>query len=125
MTGLPSARSLCRHAAPLAAVALAQVISASFANRALQSIPLPFFKVCLMCGPIFVALVTSAMGCLIGAGALITEGKEIPDGSLVMGAPGKVIRLLDAEAQARLLRSALNYQANMRRFRAGLSPDPA
>jgi carbonic anhydrase/acetyltransferase-like protein (isoleucine patch superfamily) len=64
-------------------------------------------------------------GCLIGAGALITEGKEIPDGSLVMGAPGKVIRLLDAEAQARLLRSALNYQANMRRFRAGLSPDPA
>jgi carbonic anhydrase/acetyltransferase-like protein (isoleucine patch superfamily) len=64
-------------------------------------------------------------GCLIGAGALITEGKEIPDGSLVMGAPGKVIRLLDAEAQASLLRSALNYQANMRRFRAGLSPDPA
>jgi carbonic anhydrase/acetyltransferase-like protein (isoleucine patch superfamily) len=59
-------------------------------------------------------------GCLIGAGALITEGKEIPDGSLVMGAPGKVVRVLDAEAQARLLRSAAGYQANMRRFRAGL-----
>ncbi|MGB8815204.1 MAG: gamma carbonic anhydrase family protein [Paracoccaceae bacterium] len=59
-------------------------------------------------------------GCLIGAGALITEGKEIPDGSLVMGAPGKVVRSLDAEAQARLLASALGYQANMRRFRAGL-----
>ena len=26
--------------------------------------------------------------CLIGAGALITENKVIPDGSLVMGAPG-------------------------------------
>jgi carbonic anhydrase/acetyltransferase-like protein (isoleucine patch superfamily) len=64
-------------------------------------------------------------GCLIGAGALITEGKEIPDGSLVMGAPGKVIRLLDDEAKARLLRSALNYQANMRRFRAGLIADLA
>ena len=64
-------------------------------------------------------------GCLIGAGALITEGKEIADGSLVMGAPGKVIRLLDAEARARLLRSAAGYQANMRRFRAGLSADPA
>jgi carbonic anhydrase/acetyltransferase-like protein (isoleucine patch superfamily) len=60
-------------------------------------------------------------GCLIGAGALITEGKEIADGSLVMGAPGKVIRQLDAEAKARLLRSALNYQANMLRFRAGLT----
>ena len=64
-------------------------------------------------------------GCLIGAGALITEGKEIADGSLVMGAPGKVIRLLDAAARARLLRSAAGYQANMRRFRAGLSTDPA
>jgi carbonic anhydrase/acetyltransferase-like protein (isoleucine patch superfamily) len=63
-------------------------------------------------------------GCLIGAGALITEGKEIPDGSLVMGAPGKIVRMLDDDARARLLRSALGYQANMRRFRAGLSADP-
>ncbi|WP_426031784.1 gamma carbonic anhydrase family protein [Cypionkella sp. TWP1-2-1b2] len=59
-------------------------------------------------------------GCLIGAGALITEGKEIPDGSLVMGAPGKVVRQLDAEAQARLIKSAENYQANARRFAKGL-----
>ena len=59
-------------------------------------------------------------GCLIGAGALITEGKEIPDGSLVMGAPGKVVRALDVAAQARLLKSAEGYQANMRRFRMGL-----
>ncbi|MDC0737288.1 gamma carbonic anhydrase family protein [Cognatishimia sp. SS12] len=58
--------------------------------------------------------------CLIGAGALITEGKEIPDGSLVMGAPGKVVRQLDAGAIEGLRKSALNYQANMRRFRAGL-----
>jgi carbonic anhydrase/acetyltransferase-like protein (isoleucine patch superfamily) len=61
-------------------------------------------------------------GCLIGAGALVTEGKVIPDGSLVMGAPGKVVRDLDAEAQARLLKSAAGYQANMRRFRVGLKP---
>ncbi|WP_424970120.1 gamma carbonic anhydrase family protein [Dinoroseobacter sp. S76] len=60
-------------------------------------------------------------GCLIGAGALITEGKEIPDGSLVMGAPGKIVRTLDAAAQSGLLLSAEGYQANMRRFRAGLS----
>ena len=59
-------------------------------------------------------------GCLIGAGALITEGKDIPDGALVMGAPGKVVRMLDDAARARLIQSALGYQANMRRFRVGL-----
>ncbi len=59
-------------------------------------------------------------GCLIGAGALVTEGKEIPDGSLVMGAPGRVVRELDAEAGARLLRSAEGYRRNAARFRAGL-----
>jgi carbonic anhydrase/acetyltransferase-like protein (isoleucine patch superfamily) len=61
-------------------------------------------------------------GCLIGACALITEGKEIPDGSLVMGSPGKVVRQLDATARAKLLASAASYQANARRFRAGLTP---
>jgi len=59
--------------------------------------------------------------CLIGACALITEGREIPDGSLVMGAPGRVVRALDADAIAGLERSALTYQRNMRRFRAGLA----
>ncbi|OSQ45735.1 gamma carbonic anhydrase family protein [Marivita geojedonensis] len=60
--------------------------------------------------------------CLIGAGALITEGKEIPDGSLVMGVPGKVVRDLDEAAIEGLRKSALGYQANMRRFRVGLRP---
>lgn len=59
-------------------------------------------------------------GCLIGAGALITEGKVIPDGSLVMGSPGRVVRLLDDAARAGLIRSALAYQANARRFAGGL-----
>lgn len=61
-------------------------------------------------------------GCLIGAGALITEGKVIPPGSLVMGAPGKVVRDLDAAARQGLLKSAEKYRRNMRRFRTGLSP---
>lgn len=59
--------------------------------------------------------------CLIGAGALITEGRHIPDGSLVMGMPGKVVRALDAATIEALKASALGYQANMRRFRDGLS----
>ncbi|THD74872.1 gamma carbonic anhydrase family protein [Thalassobius vesicularis] len=60
--------------------------------------------------------------CLIGAGALVTENKVIPDGSLVMGSPGKVVRELDEAAIKRLTLSALGYQANARRFRAGLKP---
>lgn len=38
--------------------------------------------------------------CLVGASALITEGKEIPDGSLVLGSPGRIVRsLTEAEIQ--------------------------
>jgi carbonic anhydrase/acetyltransferase-like protein (isoleucine patch superfamily) len=58
--------------------------------------------------------------CLIGAGSLITEGKVIPDGSLVMGTPGRIVRTNDETAIARLRASALHYQENARRFRAGL-----
>jgi carbonic anhydrase/acetyltransferase-like protein (isoleucine patch superfamily) len=60
--------------------------------------------------------------CLIGAGVLITENKEIPAGSLVVGAPGKVVRVLDEEAIAGLRRSAEGYVRNARRFAAGLVP---
>ena len=58
--------------------------------------------------------------CLIGAGALITENKVIPDGSLVIGAPGKVVRQLDQNAIAHLTQSALSYQRNAERFVATL-----
>ena len=58
--------------------------------------------------------------CLIGANALITEGKEIPDNSLVMGQPGKIAGELNAEAIARLTRSAENYVKNWQRFAKGL-----
>ena len=59
-------------------------------------------------------------GSLVGAAALVTEGKTIPPGSLVMGAPGKVVRALDDTAKARLIASATGYQANARRFSAGM-----
>ncbi len=58
--------------------------------------------------------------CLIGANALIPEGKVIPDNSLVVGAPGKVIREIDADGAARLTRSAEGYVGNWRRYAAGL-----
>jgi len=59
--------------------------------------------------------------CLIGACALVTEGKEIPDGSLVMGSPGKVVRELTESEIAGLRASALSYQRNAVRFRNGLA----
>jgi carbonic anhydrase/acetyltransferase-like protein (isoleucine patch superfamily) len=59
--------------------------------------------------------------CLIGACALVTEGKEIPDGSLVMGSPGKVVRELTESEIAGLRASALSYQRNAARFRTGLA----
>jgi carbonic anhydrase/acetyltransferase-like protein (isoleucine patch superfamily) len=59
--------------------------------------------------------------CLIGACALITEGKQIPDGSLVIGSPGKVVRALSGQEIEGLRASALGYQRNAARFRAGLA----
>lgn len=58
--------------------------------------------------------------CLIGAGALITENKVIPDNSMVLGAPGKVVREIDAEGVEKLRASAERYVRNARRFAAGL-----
>ncbi|MEX0348614.1 MAG: gamma carbonic anhydrase family protein [Paracoccaceae bacterium] len=60
---------------------------------------------------------TIGRNCLIGAGALIPENRDIPDNSLVMGAPGKVVRQLDDATAQRLTASALHYQKNMRWFR--------
>jgi carbonic anhydrase/acetyltransferase-like protein (isoleucine patch superfamily) len=58
--------------------------------------------------------------CLIGAKALIPEGKVIPDNSLVMGMPGKVVRELDEEAAKGLTESAANYVKNWQRYANGL-----
>ena len=58
--------------------------------------------------------------CLIGAHALIPENKVIPDNSLVVGAPGRVVRELDEAAIAGIRASADRYVANARRFSSGL-----
>jgi len=60
--------------------------------------------------------------CIIGAHSLIPEGKVIPDNSLVMGAPGKVIKTLGPEQIAMLQGSAAVYVANWKRFKTGLQP---
>ena len=59
-------------------------------------------------------------GCIIGAQALIGEGKEIPDYSLVVGSPGKVVRQLDEAQRQMLLLSAQHYVENAKRFQREL-----
>jgi carbonic anhydrase/acetyltransferase-like protein (isoleucine patch superfamily) len=60
------------------------------------------------------------VNCLIGAKALIPEGKEIPDNSLVMGAPGQIKREVTEEHIARMRHSAEHYVANWQRYKRDL-----
>ncbi|MCB1756317.1 MAG: gamma carbonic anhydrase family protein [Gammaproteobacteria bacterium] len=59
-------------------------------------------------------------GCLIGANTLITENMQVPDGSMVLGSPGRIRRTLDAAAQARLLESAAHYVDKIGLYRDSL-----
>ena len=61
--------------------------------------------------------------CLVGAGAIITEGKVFPDRTLILGAPAKVVRELSDKDVAFLLANAgfyverqLMYKAKLKRI---------
>jgi carbonic anhydrase/acetyltransferase-like protein (isoleucine patch superfamily) len=58
--------------------------------------------------------------CIVGANALVTEGKEFPDNSLIVGTPARAIRALDAGAIERLRWSARHYVDNWKRFAQGM-----
>jgi carbonic anhydrase/acetyltransferase-like protein (isoleucine patch superfamily) len=58
--------------------------------------------------------------CLVGAGSLVTEGKEFPDGSMILGSPAKAVRQLSPEQIEGLKMSAKHYVDNARRYKAGL-----
>jgi carbonic anhydrase/acetyltransferase-like protein (isoleucine patch superfamily) len=59
--------------------------------------------------------------CVVGAGSVVTEGKEFPDGSLIMGTPAKVVRQLTPEQIEGLRMSAKHYIQNALRFKNGLT----
>lgn len=58
--------------------------------------------------------------CIVGAHTLITEGKRFPDGVLIMGTPGKVVRELGEEDFARMRANAERYVERARKYRAEL-----
>jgi len=60
--------------------------------------------------------------CLIGANALVAEGKVIPDRSLVLGSPGRVVRTLSDDEVAKLRGFAEHYVQNAERYRQSLKP---
>lgn len=47
--------------------------------------------------------------CMVGAGALVTGKTNAPEGSLLLGSPAKVVRLLTPEEIADLERNAQSY----------------
>jgi len=63
---------------------------------------------------------TVGKNCLIGANALVTEGMDIPDGSLVLGAPAKIRKQLGEDEQKMLQLNAEHYVNNAANFITGL-----
>ena len=59
-------------------------------------------------------------GCLVGAGAVITERKVFADGTLILGAPAKVVRELTEEERGNLLEAAANYASRGDYYRTHL-----
>ena len=58
--------------------------------------------------------------CIVGAGSVVTENKEFPDNSLIIGSPAKVVRTLDETTAVKLAHSAEHYVENGRRYARGL-----
>lgn len=58
--------------------------------------------------------------CIVGAGALVTEGKVFPPGHLIVGSPAKAIRALDDAQKALLKASATLYAVKQREYATGL-----
>lgn len=57
--------------------------------------------------------------CIIGAGALVKENAVVPDGSILVGVPGKIIRSVTAGQAERIRQSANDYIALADMYRRG------
>jgi len=62
--------------------------------------------------------------CIIAAGALVPPGREIPDGSVVMGAPGTVVRQVSEKDLALIAHATESYRLRAKEYRANLRVDP-
>jgi len=55
--------------------------------------------------------------CIIGSKALVTEGMEVPDGSMVLGIPGKIKKTLTEEEQSIVSLGAEHYIDNYKKYK--------
>jgi carbonic anhydrase/acetyltransferase-like protein (isoleucine patch superfamily) len=62
--------------------------------------------------------------CLLAAGTLITEGRRIPDRSVVMGVPGKVVRAVTDDDLRRTRAISASYLELAQRYARGAFPPP-
>lgn len=58
--------------------------------------------------------------CIVGAGALVTEGKRFERGSLIVGAPARVVREITNDERQLLRASAAHYAEKAQRYEAEL-----
>ena len=58
--------------------------------------------------------------CIIGAGSLIVQDQIIPEGSLVFGRPGKIIRQLSKQEVNSNKRAAMIYSKKIKIYRSSL-----
>lgn len=58
--------------------------------------------------------------CIVAAGSLVPPDREIPDGSVIMGTPAKLVRTATAADLLLIRESAAHYQARMQRYRQQL-----
>ena len=55
--------------------------------------------------------------CIIGSKALVTEGMDVPDGSMVLGIPGKIKKTLTEEEQSVVPLGAEHYIDNYKKYK--------
>ena len=61
--------------------------------------------------------------CIFGSKALITEGMEVPDGSMVLGIPGKIKKTLNEEEQSMVSIGAQHYIENYKKYKKLMNSD--
>jgi carbonic anhydrase/acetyltransferase-like protein (isoleucine patch superfamily) len=60
--------------------------------------------------------------CIIAAGSLVPPGRDVPDGSVMMGAPARLVRQASAQDLAMIAQAAAHYRARMQSYRDLLRP---
>ena len=60
---------------------------------------------------------TGGADCIIGANALVTENKVIPERSLVLGSPGKIVRQVTDEEVEHIKKNARDYVENFKKYK--------